>query len=94
MAPAGGNLIAYSPLGFVIGLGVLVALVLVVRHAARASLVAVLLIGPALLLFGFGWEGFWLAAVQGLVLAWRFRIDWHREYRELWLDRPESPISD
>ena len=63
------------------------ALVLIVRHAARASVIGSLLIGPALLLFGFGWEVFWLATVQGLVLAWRFRIDWQREYHELWLDR-------
>jgi glycerol-3-phosphate acyltransferase PlsY len=92
LAPAGGTLIAINPLGFVIGLGVLVALVLLIRHAARASLIAVLLIGPVLLLFGLGWEVFWLSMAQGMVLAWRFRIDWHREYRELWLDRPEGEM--
>ena len=94
LAPAGGNLIAITPLGFVISLGVLVALVLIIRHAARASLITVLLIGPVLLLFGLGWEIFWLAVAQGVVLAWRFRIDWHREYRELWLDRVKSPTPE
>ncbi len=90
LAPAGGSLIAVNPLGFLIGLGVLISLVLIIRHAARASMLAGLLIGPVNLFLGTGWAFFWVAMAQGLVLSWRFRIDWRREYRELWLDRSED----
>ena len=33
---------------------------------------------------------FWIALACGIVIAYRFLIDWNRKYRELWLDR-EKP---
>lgn len=87
LATAGGAYLALSWLSFTIVLGLLVALALVVRHAARASFAAGLLSAPLLLLFQMPAEVVWVAFLTGLVVAGRFTIDWNREYRELWLDR-------
>ncbi|MDI6768149.1 MAG: glycerol-3-phosphate acyltransferase [Anaerolineales bacterium] len=89
-ASAGGAILAANPLAFVIGLGILVALVLIIRHSARASVLTGLLIAPAFWLLGFGSPVVWVAAATGLVIAFRFTIDWNREYRELWLDREQK----
>ena len=29
----------------------------------------------------------WIAVAVGIVVAFRFLVDWNRKYRELWLDR-------
>lgn len=90
-ASAGGAILAANPLAFVIGLGILVALVLILRHSARASVLSGLLIAPAFWLLGLGNSSIWIAAAAGLVIAYRFLIDWNRQYRELWLDREQPP---
>jgi glycerol-3-phosphate acyltransferase PlsY len=90
LATMGGALIAISPLGFLIALGTLIALVLVIRHSARASLFAGLAVPIVLFLFGLRGDVIWLAAFSGLVIAIRFTIDWNRKYRELWLDREKK----
>ncbi|MDP3185170.1 MAG: glycerol-3-phosphate acyltransferase [Anaerolineales bacterium] len=90
-ASAGGAILAANPLAFVIGLGILVALVLILRHSARASVLTGLLIAPAFWLLGLGNSAIWIAASTGLVIAYRFLIDWNRQYRELWLDREQPP---
>ncbi|MDO9130694.1 MAG: glycerol-3-phosphate acyltransferase [Anaerolineales bacterium] len=90
-ASAGGAILAANPLGFVVGLGILVALVLILRHSARASVLTGLLIAPAFWLLGLGNSAIWIAASTGLVIAYRFLIDWNRQYRELWLDREQPP---
>ncbi len=90
LATMGGGLIAISPLGFLIALGTLIALVLVIRHSARASLFAGLAVPIMLFLFGLRGDVIWLAAFSGLVSAIRFTIDWNRKYRELWLDREKK----
>ncbi len=92
LAVSGGALLAVSPLGFLIALATLLALVLLIRHAARGSLFAGL-IGPVVLwLVGLRGVVLWVAVAAGLVIAGRFTIDWNRKYRELWLDRerPEA----
>lgn len=86
-ASTGGCLLAAAPIAFVIGLGILVALTLILRHSARASLLTGLLMAPAFWLLGLGSSIIWIAAATGLVLAGRFPVDWNRQYRELWLDR-------
>ena len=86
-ACAGGCLLAASPLAFVIGVGVLVALTLLLRHSARASLLTGLLMAPLFWLLRMEPAVVWVAAAGGLVLAFRFLSDWNRRYRELWLDR-------
>ena len=90
LATAGGGMLAVEPMGFLIGLGLLVLLVLLVRHSARATVVGGLLLAPTLWLFGLRGLAFWVGVCAGLVIAVRFLIDWNRKYRELWLDR-EKP---
>ena len=89
-ASTGGCLLAAAPIAFVIALGFLVALTLILRHSARASLLTGLLMAPAFWLLGLGSPVIWIAAATGLVLAGRFAVDWNRQYRELWLDREKS----
>ena len=90
LATTGGGILAVSPLGFLISLGTLILLVLVIRHAARASVLAGLLVAPALWLFQIRDAAFWAALGAGLVIAVRFLIDWNRQYRELWFDREKK----
>lgn len=87
LAAMGGGLLAVSPLGFLFALGTLILLVLLIRHSARASVVAGLIVPLVLWLGGLRGDVIWLAAFSGLVIAVRFTIDWNRKYRELWLDR-------
>ena len=89
-ASAGGAILVANPLAFVIGLGILVALTLILRHSARASVITGLLMAPAFWLLGLGSEAVWIAAAVGAVIAYRFLMDWNRRYRELWLDREQT----
>ena len=92
LATMGGGLMVVSPLGFLLALGTLILLVLVIRHSARASLFAGLVIPILFWMLQFRGVELWIAAMCGAVIAIRFTIDWNRKYRELWLDRdnPES----
>jgi len=90
LATAGGTFLAVNPLAFVISLGLLVLLVLTIRHSARASVFTGILVAPVFWLFNLRDAAFWAAVGAGIVIAIRFLIDWNRQYRELWLDR-EKP---
>jgi glycerol-3-phosphate acyltransferase PlsY len=90
LATAGGSILAVNPLAFFICLGLLILLVLVVRHSARASVFTGLLIAPVLWLFNIRDAVFWVGFCAGMVIAIRFLIDWNRKYRELWLDREKK----
>ena len=92
IATFGGALIAVNWFTAVIGLGLLLALLLILRHGARASVLTGILIGPLFWLFDLRGTELWIALACGAVLAYRFLIDWNRKYRELWLDR-EKPAS-
>jgi glycerol-3-phosphate acyltransferase PlsY len=92
LATAGGSFLAVNPLAFLISLGLLVLLVLTVRHSARASVFTGILVAPVFWLFNLRDAAFWAAVGAGIVIAVRFLIDWNRQYRELWLDR-EKPKS-
>lgn len=92
IATFGGALIAANWFSALIGLGLLLALLLTLRHGARASVLAGILIAPLLWLFNLRGMELWIALACGLVMAYRFLIDWNRKYRELWLDR-EKPAS-
>ncbi len=89
LASGAGTMLAVSPLGALVILGILIACVLLLRHAARGSLLAGLIGPPILWLIGFHGTEFWLGLALGLVIALRFTIDWNRKYRELWLDREQ-----
>ena len=87
LACAGGSVLAVDWLAGIIGLGLLIALVLIIKHSARASVFTGILMAPVFWLFGFRGTEFWVALAVGAVIAFRFLIDWNRQYRELWLDR-------
>ena len=87
LASAGGCLLAVSPLAFLIAAAILIALTLTIHHSARASVFTGIAVAPALLLMGQRGIEFLVAAAVGLVIAYRFLINWNRQYRELWLDR-------
>lgn len=90
LAVTGGVVLAVSPLGFLIAVGVLIFWVLVTRHAARGSLFAALVFPAVLWLAGFRGLMTWVSVPAGLVIAGRFIVDWNRKYRELWLDREKQ----
>lgn len=89
LAVTGGAMLAVSPLGFLIAAGVLIAAVLIVRHAARGTFLAALVAPAVLWLLDLRSLAFWVALAAGIVLAFRFTVDWRRRYRELWLDREQ-----
>ena len=90
VAPFAGALFVVNWISVLIGLGLLLALLFTLRHGARASVLTGVLIAPLFWLFHLRGLEFWIALACGLVIAFRFLIDWNRKYRELWLDR-EKP---
>lgn len=90
IAPFGGALLATNWITAFVGLGLLLTLLFTLRHGARASVLTGILIAPLFWLLNFRSIEMWIALACGLVMAYRFLIDWNRKYRELWLDR-EKP---
>jgi glycerol-3-phosphate acyltransferase PlsY len=90
LATFGGALLAVNWFAFVIALGLLLALTVTIHHGARASVFTGILMAPLFWLLNLRGFEFWIAIASGLVIAYRFIIDWNRQYRELWLDR-EKP---
>jgi len=90
LAAFGGSLLAVNWFSFVIGVGLLLTLLFIIRHGARASVFTGVLMAPLFWLFNLRGMEFWIALACGIVIAYRFLIDWNRKYRELWLDR-EKP---
>jgi glycerol-3-phosphate acyltransferase PlsY len=90
LATAGGALLVFWPLGFVIGIGLAAAMQLVVRHSARANIATGFLLAPVWLLFGASGLQAGAALASALVIAIRSSSDWNRVYRELWFDRQED----
>lgn len=90
LATFGGALLAVNWFAFVIGLGLLLLLTLTIHHSARSSVATGMLMAPVFWLFNMRGMEFWMAMTGGLVIAYRFLIDWNRKYRELWLDREQK----
>ncbi len=90
LATFGGTLLAANWFAFIVALGLLLALTLILHHGARASVLAGILVAPLLWLLNLRGVEVWIAAAGGLVIAFRFLIDWNRKYRELWLDREKQ----
>ncbi len=90
LATAGGTFLAIDTLTFLICIGLLILLVLVIRHSARASVFTGILAAPILWFLDIRDVSFWVVAAAGFVIAVRFLIDWNRKYRELWLDREKG----
>ena len=92
IGPFAGALFATNWVSVIIGLALLLTLLFTLRHGARASVLTGIFIAPLFWVFNFRGLEFWIALACGLVMAYRFLIDWNRKYRELWLDR-EKPQS-
>jgi len=90
LACAGGCIFAVDFVAGLIGLAILIALVLIIHHGARASVATGLALAPVYYLIGRGEPIIWLSAGVGIVIAFRFLIDWNRQYQELWLDREKT----
>ena len=90
LAAFGGALLAVNWFSFVIGAGLLLTLLPIIRHGARASVFTGIFMAPLFWLLNLRGMEFWIALACGIVIAYRFLIDWNRKYRELWLDR-EKP---
>ena len=90
LASTGGSLLAATPFAFLAALGILISLTLIIRHSARASVLTGIALSPIFWLLGLRGIEFWIAIGVGAVIAFRFLIDWNRQYRELWLDREKS----
>lgn len=90
LATANGSMSAAFIFAPVIGYALVGLLTLLIRHSARASVATGLLFAPVLWLIGLRGTVIWIAAAVGLVVAFRFLVDWNRHYRELWLDREKK----
>jgi glycerol-3-phosphate acyltransferase PlsY len=90
LATAAGSALAINWLALVISLMILIALMLILRHSARASVITGILLAPTFYLLHFSETLIWMGIAIGLVIAVRFLIDWNRQYRELWLDREKK----
>lgn len=90
LATSGAAILAVNPLFALIGVGVLILFVLILKHSAKAAVLAGILLSPIYYLLGARGILIGLTAAVGIVIAIRFMIDWNRQYRELWLDR-EKP---
>lgn len=91
LATTGGAILAVSWLAFLVSLGMLIALTLGLKHGARASVITGVLLAPLYFVMGLRGPVLWMGAFAGLIIAIRFAIDWRREYKELWLDRAQTP---
>lgn len=92
LATAGGALLIFWPLGFVLGIGLAAGMQLVVRHSARANIATALGLAPLWLLFGASSLQAGAAFAASVIIGIRASGDWNRVYHELWLDRqPEPP---
>ena len=90
LAAFGGALLAVNWFSFVVGLGLLLLLTITIHHGARASVFTGILMAPLFYLFNLHGTEIWIALGCGIVIAYRFLIDWNRQYRELWLDREKN----
>ena len=90
LATFGGALLAVNWFSFIIGLGLLLSLTLITRHSARASVFTGIFMAPLFWLLNLRGIELWIALAAGLIIAYRFLIDWNRKYRELWLDREKQ----
>ena len=90
LATFGGALLAVNWFSFIVALGLLLALTVTIHHGARASVFTGILMAPLFWMLNLRSFEFWIAIACGLVIAYRFIIDWNRKYRELWLDREKQ----
>lgn len=79
LAALGGALLATNWFAFIVGLGLLLTLTITIRHSARASVFTGIFLAPLLWLIDLKGLEFWIALAGGIVIAYRFLIDWNRQ---------------
>lgn len=84
LATAGGAILMTFPLGFVAGLGLLIAVAFVLRHSAHTAFATALLLAPLTWLLGGPPAAIAVAAALGVVVAIRALSDWNRRQRAVW----------
>ncbi len=89
MASAQGAMFAAAPLAVPLTLALLITLMLILKHSARAGVISGLAFSPLLWLVGLRGSVMWVALAVGLVITVRYFPDWKRKYKELWLDRDQ-----
>ena len=92
LAPFAGAMFVVNWVAVIVGLSLLLTLLFTLRHGARASVLTGILIAPLFWLLNLRGLELWIALACGIIISFRFLIDWNRKYRELWLDR-EKPNS-
>ena len=91
LSPSGAKLSVFK--NFYTRYLILVVFVVIFVKFLKVNIYALLiglLIAPILWIVGLRGQIVWVALASGLVVAYRFLIDWNREYRELWLDREKE----
>lgn len=83
LATFGGAVAAVNWVGFFAGIGLLLAMLVIIRHRARASLVTGILLAPLYWILNLRGAEFWIAIAGGIIIVWRFLSDWNRKYRGL-----------
>ena len=94
VATAAGAIAAVWLPGTLIAAAIVLAGNLILRHTARANILAGVVLGPLFWMLALPWEVTAVGLAAGLVVAYRSRIDWGRQYRELWLDRRDQGAND
>ncbi len=87
IATGAGALLAVWPPAAALGVTLELLWHVLLRHTARANLFTGLSLGPSLWLLGGPLSATAVALTVGSVVAYRSRVDWNRQYSELWLDR-------
>jgi len=87
LATANGGMMAAKPIAILIVYAVLGLQTLLLHHSARASVITGILFAPILWLVGLRGPVIWIGTAVGVVIAFRFVIDWDCKYRSLWWDR-------
>ncbi len=83
LATFGGALLAADWIAFLVGLGLLILILVFLRHRARASIFTGFLIAPIFWIFNLRGVEFWIALACGIVIGYRFISDWNRKYKGL-----------
>lgn len=91
LATGGGALLMAHPLGFLAGVGVLIAAAFVLKHSARASLAACVVGAPLLSWASPSSAVAGVVLAVGLVIAVRSFSDWGRKQRAVWISEHRPP---
>ena len=90
LGTAAGAISTVYPLGVLVALAILITIMLIIKHSARAALVIGIILGPLFWALGQDSLVIGIGLSTGVIIFIRFLTDWNREYKELWLDREQK----